>query len=440
MAFFLGVFISLPIVFGALNESISIILLPMYLLYSFLGIIFPRTVGTSLVTVQIASAIGSLIGLLNWNLSSIAVCIAIFIVCFAGQHLIVRLRPMASMSVGAARSSISPRPKAKAQEKFFENAINNYHPNFWNDQHSLVEAYEIPLGQIVMRYQIPLDRISALKETHGKDDTQRTSDQWMLKYLEDPYYSAFVARYTDDAIYFLEPQGKGIIQELEFTFHNDQRVAFAEIVKFEILNADKQNVIFTMTSDNKDFDLVLETALSNKNDLECLIKTWEANSSIDKFKLIAQATNDPRIKFIRDITIDPVPTGFIDQVDELESDWYWLSKNFKKDYSDKSGIFKVTDFMDSNREKLRVIGDGRIMFTYSFPTLAFYNSMFHRIMGGHLGADFDSGLAGLNKFLLEHDIDKPDSFDDLVIKTREILDHPRAQATLRDLRFGIPNS
>jgi hypothetical protein len=438
VAFLLGIFISLPIVFGALDESISVFLLPMYLLYSFLGLIFPRTVGTSLVTVQIASAIGSLIGLLTWNLSSIAVCIGIFIVCFAGQHLIVRLRPMASMSVGATKSTSST--KAKAQEKFYENAINNYHPNFWKDQHSLVEAYEIPLGQIVMRYRIPLNRIAALKETHGKNEIQITSDEFMLKYLEDSYYSCFVARYTDDAIYFHEPQGKEIIQELEFTFHNDQRVAFADIVKFEILNTDKQNVIFTMKSEVEDFDLVLDTDLSNKNDLECVIKTWEANSSIDKFKLIAQATNDPRIKFIRDITIDPIPPGFIDQVDELESEWYWLSKNFKKDYSDQSGIFKVTDFMDSNREKLRVIGDGRIMFTYSFPTLAFYNSMFHRIMGGHLGADFDSGLAGVNKFLLEHDIDKSDSFDDLVIKTREILNHPRAKATLRDLRFGIPNS
>ena len=440
MAVFIGIFISLPIVFGALDETISVVLVPTYLLYSFLGLIFPRTVGSSLVTVQIASAIGSLIGLLTWNLSSIAVCVAIFIVCFAGQHLIVRLRPMASMSVGATNSNGKTRPNAKAQEKFFENAINNYHPNFWKDQNSLVESYEIPLGQIVMRYRVPPDRISALKETHGKDEIQIRGDEFTLKYLEDPYYSAFVSRFTDDAIYFLEPQGKGIIQELEFTFHNDQRVAFAEIVKFEILNTDKQNVIFTMKSELEDFDLVLETALSNKNDLECLIKTWEANSSIDKFKLIAQATNDPRIKFIRDITIDPIPPGFIDEVDELESEWYWLSKNFKEDYSDVSGIFKVTDFMDSNREKLRVIGDGRIMFTYSFPTLAFYNSMFHRIMGGHLGADFDSGLAAINNFLLEHDIDRPDSFDDLVIKTREILNHPRAKATLRDLRFGIPNS
>jgi hypothetical protein len=186
--------------------------------------------------------------------------------------------------------------------------------------------------------------------------------------------------------------------------------------------------------------LVLETALSNKNDLECLIKTWEANLSIDKFQLIAQATNDPRIKFIRDITIDPIDPGFIEEVDELASDWHWMSYHFSKSSMNKSKDYDIRDFMDSNYEKLRVIGDGRIMFTYSFPTLAFYNSMFHRVMGGHLAADFESGLTKANNSFRDNDLDKPDTFDELVTKTREIFSHPRAKTTLRDLRFGIPNS
>ncbi len=67
------------------------------------GIIFPRTIGVSMVGVQVGSILAALFSLVRLNFSAIIVSIGIFFGSLLVQHLITIFRPGASSSVGASR-------------------------------------------------------------------------------------------------------------------------------------------------------------------------------------------------------------------------------------------------------------------------------------------------------------------------------------------------
>lgn len=82
---------------GELYASDLSLLLPVLLL----GMVFPRTIGISMVGVQIGSILAALFSLLKLDLIGIAVSAVIFFGSTLIQHLITIFRPGASLSVGA---------------------------------------------------------------------------------------------------------------------------------------------------------------------------------------------------------------------------------------------------------------------------------------------------------------------------------------------------
>ena len=83
---------------GELYASDLILFLPAIVL----GMIFPRTIGISMVGVQIGSILAALFSLIRLDLLAIAVSVGIFLGSMLVQHLITIFRPGASLSVGAS--------------------------------------------------------------------------------------------------------------------------------------------------------------------------------------------------------------------------------------------------------------------------------------------------------------------------------------------------
>lgn len=67
-----------------------------------LGMIFPRTIGISMVGVQIGSILAALFSLVRLDLTSIFISVGVFVGSMLVQHLITIFRPGASLSVGAS--------------------------------------------------------------------------------------------------------------------------------------------------------------------------------------------------------------------------------------------------------------------------------------------------------------------------------------------------
>ena len=83
---------------GELISSDLILFLPVLAL----GMIFPRTIGISMVGVQIGSILAALFSLVRLDLLAIAVSVGVFLGSMLVQHLITIFRPGASLSVGAS--------------------------------------------------------------------------------------------------------------------------------------------------------------------------------------------------------------------------------------------------------------------------------------------------------------------------------------------------
>jgi hypothetical protein len=83
---------------GELLPSDLILFLPLLLL----GMIFPRSIGISMVGVQIGSILAALFSLVRLDLLAIALSVGVFFGSMLVQHLITIFRPGASLSVGAS--------------------------------------------------------------------------------------------------------------------------------------------------------------------------------------------------------------------------------------------------------------------------------------------------------------------------------------------------
>jgi hypothetical protein len=66
------------------------------------GMIFPRTLGVSMIGVQVGAILATLFSLIRLDLLAIAVSVGVFFGSMLVQHLITIFRPAASRSVGGS--------------------------------------------------------------------------------------------------------------------------------------------------------------------------------------------------------------------------------------------------------------------------------------------------------------------------------------------------
>lgn len=102
---FMGTILSLVFGFSTASadwnrELLATDLIP-FLPLLFLGMIFPRSIGISMVGVQMGSILAALFSLVRLDLKAIAVSVGVFFGSMLLQHLITIFRPGASLSVGA---------------------------------------------------------------------------------------------------------------------------------------------------------------------------------------------------------------------------------------------------------------------------------------------------------------------------------------------------
>ena len=83
---------------GELFPSDLFLFLPMLVM----GMLFPRTIGISMVGVQVGAILSALFSLIRLDITAIAVSVGIFVGSMLVQHLITIFRPGASLSVGAS--------------------------------------------------------------------------------------------------------------------------------------------------------------------------------------------------------------------------------------------------------------------------------------------------------------------------------------------------
>ena len=98
----------LSLIFGfsvassAWNGQLQVSDLSLFLFALLAGMIFPRTVGISMVGVQVGAILAALFSLIRTDLQAIFVSIGIFLGSMLVQHLLTIFRPSASLSVGAS--------------------------------------------------------------------------------------------------------------------------------------------------------------------------------------------------------------------------------------------------------------------------------------------------------------------------------------------------
>lgn len=403
MGFFIGLLTSFGIVLGAFDGTLQFGFALGLVFYSLLGLVFPRTIGTSLSIIQAGSAVGLIVALFLGNFESLISCIVIFLVAFAGQHFIVATRPNASASVGATSPFRTKKEKRTISSQYQE----NFDSELWDDFSGQLEYPEIALGQVLVMYKVKNSAIS---------DWQRT----------------FLARFTDEAIFLNSPDDFSIVNEIDFVFEENQRIPFSAIDQLAIVTAGVNYTEFVIRSESNKLNVNLEVDSDFKSDLLMLVKVWDCRNAINKFSEIYRATGDSRFEIFKDLVKEPLNPSLSSQCKKVARAWKSITntirphlfndyKSFAKPYS------KLNEFASSNEEQLRALVDPRRLFRVMFPLLRERQSLLYDQLFLRLANDFEKSLFDLEPLLKEFPEVKPENFDDLVKETRELLSLPRAK-------------
>jgi hypothetical protein len=424
MGLIIGLFISWGIISGAYAGTLSFGAGLLILVYSLMGSLFPRIVGASLSTVQGGAAIAGIASLLRGNFESLIACVIIFVVCFGGQHLIVAIRPNASALVGAESPLRAPsinRRATSGTSSGYNKARNNYEPGYWHHLSAFLGSGEIPLGQINIGYQY-IDR------NNEGGSKAHTDHRWA------------VARYTDESIQFSRIQGYDAYGLIEFQFEPDEPISYEDISEIEIVETGNLFIQVRFKSETLNFNVVVDVNKNYQEDVECLIDVWKASQSGDKYKALSLATNDPRMKALYALTSEDFSRKEITEARALARTWKQLTKPIYqvKDENLSRYKYSITSFMNSNYTKLSCLIDPKYLFRYIVPTKAFYESLWHREMGGDLILNFEDGLTEANAAFELAEFERPAEFDSLVERTRNLLNTPHAIKILSDTSFVRP--
>jgi hypothetical protein len=268
MGVLLGWLLSFGIVANSFDGTLGYEDAGVLFFYSLFGLIFPRIIGTSLSVIQAGSALGGVISLFTGNSYSLFANILIFIVSFAGQHLIILVRRNASASVGAASPLRFPALRAKNSNLFSRNLRASIQSEFWDDLE--LDDNELPQGVLALKYQIPKSTIEQL---------QANDDKLTLHYLADDHYRTCVVRFTTKTIFFKAPQGEAVVKYLTFSFTNDFKLPFKDISELRIVETNSENSVLNVKVTNSKFDVNFDFSPMYKTEVKNLIYFWERSTN-----------------------------------------------------------------------------------------------------------------------------------------------------------------
>jgi hypothetical protein len=420
MGVLLGWLLSFGIVANSFDGTLGYEDAGVLFFYSLFGLIFPRTIGTSLSVIQAGSVLGGVISLFTGNSNSLFANILIFIVSFAGQHLIILARRNASASVGAE----SPFSRFKFPTLDRSQEINggafDFDYDLWDEHVENLEYPEIPIGQVLLKHKVDDSKIQ---------DWQRT----------------FLARFTDEAVLLSSPDDSKIAKHVSNTFEDNQRIPFSKISKVQIANSGLTSTELHIKIDGFESEVVFEVANSQKDSLLTLVRVWDSRNSVNKFRDLYNATRDDRMEMFMGRTGPALSVKERQLCNRLASQWTSINNDARKKLFEANGNMDyryqgLYEFSASNAGKLRAVADPRRLFRLMFPLRLEYQSILHGQDLVRMGDDFDSSLHKLeNDFQSLPEI-KPTNFNELIEQTKIYFHNPEVKRMFTDVTSYIPRN
>lgn len=420
MGVLLGFFLSTGLVFGAYDGTLGIETTLFIFFYSLVGFIFPRAIGISLSTLQAGAIVALFVSIFRGNFESSFAAILIFGACFAGQHLIVVLRPKSSASVGAESPfSRIKFPTLNPSQTTIGGAFD-FDYDLWDEYVENLEYPEIPIGQVLLKHKV--------------DDSK----------IQD-WQKIFLARFTDEAVLLSSPDNVDIAELVGNTFENNQRLPFSKISKMQISNSGLTSTELHLEIAGFKADVVFEVPNSQKDNLLTLLQVWESRNSVHKFRDLYNATRDDRLEMFMERTGPAMSLKERQFCNKLASQWTSIKNDARKKLFESNGDIDyryqgLYEFSASNAGKLRAVADPRRLFRLMFPLRLEYHSILHGQDLIRMGDDFDSSLHKLENDFLSRPELKPSNFDELVEETKIYFHDPQVKRMFIDVTSYIPRN
>jgi len=419
MSLFIGLIFAIPLILSAVSGNLNFWWLLAVSGLTFGGLIVPRIIGPSLVTIQWASAASVFISIFVNDGNGIVIAAFLFLLTFGGQHLIAAIRPKASASVGAYTPLKLNSPKVR---KLLSKTKSNYEPGYWHHRSEFMEHNEIPLGQVHLGYQLLPEAV---------DRYQKRMESLGSKSKFDPWFRWLDIRYTDCAIYISRPVGNNLGETIPHVFSHNERVAYSNIDSMTLSyeNSDYAELEIQIKSNN--LKVKFDVSMSQEPDARCLVGVWKSSSSIFPYYEIGEVTQDPRMKWLGVVTSKEIETGSPEEVEKLGKTWASISEKVSNQKANDREDFResslLRNFAFSNCLKLRAIAKPNTIVWFAFPESE-TSSLVENDFARAFRLNFEMTLSEVEEIYSRGHFKKPENFDDLVIKTRNYLNSSRGKA------------
>jgi hypothetical protein len=420
MSLIIGLLFAIPLILSAISGNLTFWWLLAVSGLTVGGLIVPRIIGPSLVTIQWASAASVFISIFVNDGNAIVISAVLFLITFGGQHLIAAIRLKASASVGAYTPPLTVH--SSKFRKSSSKTKSNYEPGYWHHRSDFMEHGEIPLGQVHLGYQLLPEAV---------DRYQKRMESLGSKSKFDPWFRWLDIRYTDCAIYISNPVGHNIGETIPHVFAHNERVAYSNIDSMTLSYENSEYAELEIHIKSNNLTVRFDVAMSQEPDARCLVGVWNASDSVFPYYEMGEVTQDPRMKWLGEVSSKPIENGTAEEVTKFSRQWAEISeKLFDEQTGGRQGFLDMAylkDFAFSNCIKLNKIADPKSAIWYIFSEDE-EPSFVHRDFTRAFSLNFEETLPDVERIYSNGTYTKPKNFDVLVSRTREILNCPRGKA------------
>lgn len=293
---------------------------------------------------------------------------------------------------------------------------NNYLPSWWQHSSEFMTYGEVPLGQVSVGYHLD----SVAKE-HFIQGLSRPLDEW---------FRWTTIRYTESALYVDDLQGRHFSQLIPHVFDKHQRISFSEITNISIDKGVSQ--LSTLHLKTESITVGFDIGLDANQDAACLMDVWIASRSPLPYFEIGETTKDPRMKWLGNISRQPIDFGNEEDLKDAASSWAEISESAMNESVSSQIALKDThllrNFGFSNSLKLNAIHDAKPFLWFMLASPEEERSIVYQDFYRAFSLNFEATISEVERIYDGSESIRPKGFEDLVAKTRGFLNSSRGRA------------
>ena len=293
---------------------------------------------------------------------------------------------------------------------------NNYQPSWWQHSSDFMTYGEVPLGQVSVGYHLDLG-----------------AKEQFLQNLSSPLDESFrwtTIRYTESAMYVEDPQGTHFSFLIPHVFEKNQRIPFSDVTRVSIDNG--VSPLSTLKIETQFLTVGFDIGLDANQDAACLLDVWNASKSPLPYFEIGETTNDPRMKWLGNISRIPIDCGYVEELKEIAATWAEISENAMNEKVSSQIALKDThllrNFGFSNSLKLNAIDDAKPFMWFILASPGEERSIVFQDFYRAFSMNFEATIPEIERIYSGSESIRPKDFANFVAKTRGFLNSSRGRA------------